>query len=45
MLAVLEATGLDWTRELGERVLTMRAPLPLVESGSLSPGHPRARGQ
>jgi RimJ/RimL family protein N-acetyltransferase len=43
MLAVLEATGLDWTRQLDDRVLTMRAPLPVVESGSLSPGHPRSR--
>ncbi len=45
MLAVLEATGLGWTRQLDERVLTMRAPLPVVESGSLSPGHPWAWGQ
>ena len=42
MLAVLEATGLGWTRQLDESVLTMRAPLPVVESGSLSPGHPRS---
>jgi RimJ/RimL family protein N-acetyltransferase len=41
ILAVLEATGLDWTRELDESVFTMRAPLPGAESGSLSPGHPR----
>jgi len=40
MLAVLEATRLDWTRHLDQSVLTMRAPLPAVESGSLSPGHP-----
>jgi AcrR family transcriptional regulator/RimJ/RimL family protein N-acetyltransferase len=43
MLAVLEATGLDWTSEPGERVVTMRAPLPVVESGSMSPGRPRVR--
>jgi RimJ/RimL family protein N-acetyltransferase len=43
MLAVLDATGLNWTRELGDSVLTMQAPLPVVESGSLSPGHPRVR--
>jgi GNAT superfamily N-acetyltransferase len=42
MLAVLEATRLDWTRELTDSVLTMRAPLPVVESGSVSPGR---RGQ
>lgn len=41
MLSVLEATGLDWTRELDKRVLTMRAPLPEVP-GALSPGHSRA---
>lgn len=39
MLAVLEASGLDWSRKLNDSVLTMRAPLPVVESGSLSPGH------
>jgi RimJ/RimL family protein N-acetyltransferase len=38
MLAVLEATRLDWTRELTDSVLTMRAPLPVVASGSVSPG-------
>lgn len=43
MLAVLEATGLDWTRALDNRALTMRAPLPVVQSGSLSPGYPRGR--
>lgn len=37
MLAVLEATRLDWTRELTDSMLTMRATLPVVESGSLSP--------
>ena len=42
MLAVLEATRLDWTRHLDQSVLTMRAPLPVAESGSLSPGHPRS---
>lgn len=34
MLAVLEATGLDWTRALDRSVLTLRAPLPVVQSGS-----------
>ena len=43
MLAVLEATGLSWTRELTEGVLTMRAPLPVMEAGSLSPGPRRIR--
>ncbi len=43
MLAMLEETGLNWTRELGDSVLTMHAPLSVVESGSLSPGHPRVR--
>ena len=37
MLALLAATGLDWTRRLDERVLTLRAPLPDIESGSPSP--------
>jgi len=40
MLRVLEATRLDWTRELEEAVFTMRAPLPVVAPRSLSPGHP-----
>jgi AcrR family transcriptional regulator/L-amino acid N-acyltransferase YncA len=40
MLRLLEATRLDWTREIEEAVLTMRAPLPVVDAGSLSPGHP-----
>jgi RimJ/RimL family protein N-acetyltransferase len=39
MLSVLEATGLDWTRHLDRSVLTLRAALPIVASGSLSPGH------
>jgi RimJ/RimL family protein N-acetyltransferase len=43
MLALLEATGLDWTRELEDSVFTMRAPLPVVESGSLTPCHRRVR--
>ena len=43
MLSVLEATGLDWTRELDRSVLTIRAPLPVAAYGSLSPGHPRVR--
>jgi AcrR family transcriptional regulator/RimJ/RimL family protein N-acetyltransferase len=34
MLRVLEATRLDWTRELEEAVVTMRAPLPVVAPGS-----------
>ncbi len=38
MLAVLEATQLDWTREPADSVLTLRAPLPVVGSGSASPG-------
>ena len=33
---MVEATGPKWTRELEESVLTLRAPLPVVESGSLS---------
>ncbi len=33
MQRVLEATGLDWTRELDESVLTMRARLPSTPSG------------
>jgi AcrR family transcriptional regulator len=33
MQRVLDATGLDWTRELDESVLTMRARLPSAESG------------
>ncbi|HEX7536435.1 MAG TPA: GNAT family N-acetyltransferase [Dermatophilaceae bacterium] len=40
MLRLLEATRLDWTRQIEEAVLTMRAPLPVVDAGSLSPGHP-----
>jgi RimJ/RimL family protein N-acetyltransferase len=40
MLRLLEATRLDWTREIEDAVLTMRAPLPVVDAGSLSPGHP-----
>lgn len=32
MLAVLAATRLDWTRESGDSVLTMRAGLPVVAS-------------
>jgi AcrR family transcriptional regulator/RimJ/RimL family protein N-acetyltransferase len=40
MLHVLEATSLDWTRKVEEAVLTMRAPLPVVDAGSLSPAHP-----
>ena len=43
MVAVLEATGLDWTRELDNSVLTMRAPLAVAGYGSLSAGHPRVR--
>jgi AcrR family transcriptional regulator/RimJ/RimL family protein N-acetyltransferase len=43
MLAVMEATGLGWTREQAASVITMRAPLPVVESGSLIPGHSRVR--
>jgi AcrR family transcriptional regulator/RimJ/RimL family protein N-acetyltransferase len=42
MLHVLEATGLEWTRALEQGVITMRAPLPVVASGSLSPGRPRS---
>ena len=34
MLRVLEETRLDWTRELEEAVVTMRAPLPVVAPGS-----------
>jgi electron transfer flavoprotein alpha/beta subunit len=41
MLSVLEATGLNWTRDLDKSLLTMRAPLPIVIAGPLSPGHPR----
>ena len=37
MLRVLEATRLDWTRDLDKSVFTMWAPLPVVESGQLSP--------
>ena len=40
MQRVLEATGLDWTRELNESVLTMRARLPSAPSGPQPPGHP-----
>jgi AcrR family transcriptional regulator/GNAT superfamily N-acetyltransferase len=43
MLDVLEATGLDWTRERREGVLTMRAPLPVPEPGALAPGRPTTR--
>jgi RimJ/RimL family protein N-acetyltransferase len=43
MLAVLETTGLDWTRELTDSVVTLRAPLPVVEARSLSPRRPPAR--
>lgn len=43
MLAVLEKTGLDWSREPDDGVLTMRAALPVVEAGSLSPGRSRTR--
>jgi len=34
MLQVLEATRLDWTRELDKAVVTMRAPLPVLAPGS-----------
>jgi len=37
MLAVLEATGLDWARELEEGVFTLRAKLP-VEASVRDPG-------
>jgi L-amino acid N-acyltransferase YncA len=40
MLRVLEATPLVWSREIEEGVLTMRAPLPVVEAGSLFPSRP-----
>jgi len=40
MLRLLEATSLDWTRTVEEAVLTLRAPLPVVEAGSLSPARP-----
>ena len=40
MQRVLEATGLDWTRELDESVLTMRARLPSAPSGPQPLGHP-----
>ncbi|HEY5186329.1 MAG TPA: GNAT family N-acetyltransferase [Actinomycetes bacterium] len=40
MQRVLEATGLNWTRELNESVLTMRARLPSAPSGPQPPGHP-----
>ena len=40
MQRVLEATGLDWTRELNESVLTMRARLPSAPSGPQPLGHP-----
>lgn len=39
MLAVLEQTGLGWTREVDNGVLTMRAPLHGGKSGSRSPKH------
>ena len=39
MLRVLEATRLDWTCELEEAVVTMRAPLPVVAPGSGSTVH------
>ena len=39
MRQVLEATRLDWTHDLDDGVLTMRAALPVVAAGSLSPGH------
>src|SRR5664279_1429778 len=42
MLAVLEATGLDWTRDLDESVFTIRAPLHIMESEPPSPRHPRS---
>ncbi|MEO9140297.1 MAG: GNAT family N-acetyltransferase [Jatrophihabitans sp.] len=35
MLAVLNQTGLDWTLTLDDGVLTMRAPLPRAEPGSI----------
>jgi AcrR family transcriptional regulator/RimJ/RimL family protein N-acetyltransferase len=38
MLRLLEETRLDWTRETEDAVLTLRAPLPVLEAGSLSPG-------
>jgi hypothetical protein len=40
MQRVLDATGLHWTRELDESVLTMRARLPSAPSGPQPPGHP-----
>ena len=39
MLRVLEATRLDWSRDVEDSLLTMRAPLPVVDSGSLSARH------
>jgi len=44
MLQVLEATRLDWTCEPVDAVLTMRASLPVVAAGSLTPGHGRSPG-
>jgi hypothetical protein len=41
MLRALEETRLDWTRELEEAVVTMRAPLPVVAPGSGSTVHPQ----
>ena len=38
MLRVLEAPGLSWTKELEQGVLTMRAPLPVPEAGTLTTG-------
>jgi RimJ/RimL family protein N-acetyltransferase/AcrR family transcriptional regulator len=44
MLTMLEETGLNWTRELGDRVLTLQAPLPVPEAGLQAPGRsPRRR--
>jgi len=44
MLRVLEATRLDWTRDVNKSVFTMWAPLPVVESGQLSPSHSMSYG-
>ena len=38
MLRVLDATRLDWTREVDEGVLTLRAPLTTAATGAASPG-------
>ena len=44
MLRVLEATGLVWSSQVQDGVLTLRAPLPTTTSRATSPGGPPSPG-